>query len=128
MSPITSEWVNKAEGDFATAKRELQALNDPNYDAVCFHAQQRIEKYLKARLQESGIPFGKTHDLSALLDLILPVEAAWNNLRADLNALAVFAVTYRYPGDSADESDARESVTRCEKVRKVMRASLGLPT
>jgi HEPN domain-containing protein len=97
MNPITIEWVNKAEGDFATAKRELQALSDPNYDAVCFHAQQCIEKYLKACLQEAGIPFGKTHDLSSLLDLILPTQAHWETLRADLHALTVFAVTYRIP-------------------------------
>ncbi len=127
MNPITNEWVNKAEGDFATARRELEVPDNPNYDAVCFHAQQCIEKYLKARLQESGVPFGKTHDLSTLLDLILPTETTWDTLRADLQALTVFAVTYRYPGDSADETDAREAVERCEKVRGIMRSSLGLP-
>jgi HEPN domain-containing protein len=112
MNPITTEWVNKAEGDFATAQRELQVLSDANYDAICFHAQQCIEKYLKARLQEAGTQFGKTHDLSTLLDLILPVEAAWDTLRGDLHALTVFAITYRYPGDSADESDARDAIRR----------------
>jgi HEPN domain-containing protein len=73
--PITREWVDKAVGDFATAERESQVKNDPSYDAVCFHAQQCAEKYLKARLQEANIFFGKTHDLSTLLDLLLPVEA-----------------------------------------------------
>ena len=56
MNPITREWVNKAEGDFATARRELQVVANAN-----------------------------------------------------------------------DENDAREAVQRCEKVRKIMRASLGLP-
>jgi HEPN domain-containing protein len=79
-------------------------------------------------LQEAGIPFGKTHDLSSLLDLILPAQAHWNTLRADLHALTVFAVTYRYPGDSADETDAREAVVRCEQVRETVRASLSLST
>ncbi|HJU54556.1 MAG TPA: HEPN domain-containing protein [Pyrinomonadaceae bacterium] len=127
MNPITDEWVNKAEGDFATARREFEVLDDPNYDAVCFHAQQCIEKYLKARLQESGIPFGKTHDLSTLPDLMLPTEPTWDALRGDLRALTVFAVTYRYPGDSADESEAREAIERCAKVREIARTSLGLP-
>lgn len=126
MNPITSEWMNKAEGDFATAQRELRVINDPNYDAVCFHAQQCIEKYWKARLQESGIQFGKTHDLSTLLDLVLPVETTWNILREDLRALSAFAVAYRYPGDSADESEAQEAFERCEKVRQIVRGSLGL--
>ena len=58
MTPLTKEWVRKDEGDFATAERELAVTSAPNYDAVCFHAQQCIEKYLKARLQEVGVQFG----------------------------------------------------------------------
>lgn len=53
MNPATAEWVSKAEGDFLTAGRELRARKSPNYDAVCFHAQQCAEKYLKAVLQEN---------------------------------------------------------------------------
>jgi HEPN domain-containing protein len=52
MNPLTLEWVDKAEGDYATALRELRARKQPNYDAACFHAQQCVEKYLKAYLQE----------------------------------------------------------------------------
>jgi len=76
MKPITQEWVNKAEGDFATAQRELQVQQMANYDAVCFHAQQCIEKYLKACLQEENIAFTKIHDLSVLLNLFLPIQPA----------------------------------------------------
>lgn len=50
MNPLTTEWVEKAEGDYATAKRESRVRRNPNYDAVCFHAQQMAEKYLKAFL------------------------------------------------------------------------------
>ncbi len=60
MNPLTVEWVDKAEGDFITALRELRARKSPNYDAASFHAQQCVEKYLKAHLQESGIAFSKT--------------------------------------------------------------------
>ena len=71
MNPLTHEWIEKAEGDFATAGRELRARKNPNYEAACFHAQQCAEKYLKAILQEQSIPFGRTHNLIALLDLLL---------------------------------------------------------
>ncbi|NJM68388.1 MAG: HEPN domain-containing protein, partial [Acaryochloris sp. RU_4_1] len=84
MQPLTQEWLNKAEGDFATAQRELRARKTPNYDAACFHAQQCVEKYLKARLQEAIIPFGKTHNLVVLLDLLLPLEPIWKILRPDV--------------------------------------------
>ena len=66
MKPLTSEWVEKAEGDFATAEREIRVRKTPNFDAVCFHAQQCTEKYLKALLQEADLPFGKTHHLISL--------------------------------------------------------------
>ena len=66
MKPITKEWIAKAEGDWASALREVRARKKPNYDSACFHAQQCAEKYLKARLQEASTPFGKTHDLVKL--------------------------------------------------------------
>ena len=56
MNPLTTEWVDKAEGDYHTARREYRVRKTPNYDAVCFRAQQTAEKYLKAFLQEQGKP------------------------------------------------------------------------
>ena len=46
MKPATQEWIEKAEGDYRTALRERRVRRHPNHDAVCFHAQQCIEKYL----------------------------------------------------------------------------------
>ena len=98
MNPLTLEWIQKAEGDFATAGRELRARKNPNYDAACFHAQQCAEKYLKAILQELSVPFGKSHNLIGLLDLLLSQDSAWEDIRADLEVLSVYAVGVRYPG------------------------------
>lgn len=126
MKPLTHEWVQKAEGDFTTALRELRARKAPNYDAACFHAQQCAEKYRKAQLQEEEIPFGKTHDLTVLLDLLLPVEPLWESMRPQLRALTVFAITVCYPGASADKAIAREAVTYCCEVRRQVRLNLGL--
>ena len=64
MNPLTFEWVEKAEGDFFTAMRELRARKSPNFDAVCFHAQQMAEEYLKAVLQEYVNLIPKTHSLA----------------------------------------------------------------
>ena len=75
MKPITAEWVSKAEGDFAMMERECQVSENPNYDGICFHAQQCAEKYLKARLCESDVSFSKMHDLVALLEQVLAAEA-----------------------------------------------------
>lgn len=126
MKPLTLEWIEKAEGDFASAQREIRARKSPNYDAACFHSQQCIEKYIKARLQEADIPFGKMHDLSALLDLALHVEPFWEPFRPQLRVLSTYAVEFRYPGQSADRETAIEALRICRDIRKVIRKSLQL--
>lgn len=125
---MTAEWVTKAEGDFAIVEREFRARKNPNYDGLCFHAQQCAEKYLKARLHESEIQFSKTHDLVALLEQVLPVEPLWESFRQLLGYLTDFAVTYRYPGESADRPAAREARRRCRAFRHAARETPGLPT
>jgi len=72
MKPETQEWLEKAEGDLKVAQWEGQAT-DPVYDAVCFHAQQCAEQYLKALLEEHNSTFPRIHDLLALLNLIVVV-------------------------------------------------------
>lgn len=124
MQPLTREWLDKAEGDFMTAQRELRARKLPNYDAACFHAQQCVEKYLKARLQEANVAFTRTHNLVALLDLCLPIEPYWEALRSPLQILTLYAVNVRYPGEVADKDTAREAIRLCRLVREQARQSL----
>ena len=119
--------MQKAEGDFATAARELRARKAPNFDAACFHAQQCAEKYLKARLQEAGLAFSRTHSLTALLDLVLQVEPLWEVFRLALATLSAYAVEFRYPGESADRGEAKDAVALCRSFREHARVSLGLP-
>ncbi len=126
MLPTTHEWVAKAEADFGTAQRELAVTQHSNYDAVCFHSQQCAEKYLKAVLQESNIPFPRTHDLADPLSLMLPIEPTWTSLESDLNVFTAFAVEYRYPGESSDQTEAQEAFQKCETVRSMIRNHLGL--
>ena len=128
MKPMTAEWVAKAEADFATAQRESRVRNNPNYDGICFHYQQCAEKYLKARLCEAEIPFGKIHDLVTLLEQVLKVEPNWEIFREDLAYLSDFAVAFRYPGESSDKKSAIEAGRLCSFFRKTARSSLGLRT
>lgn len=120
MNELTKEWVEKAEGDFNTALREYRARKAPNYDAACFHAQQCIEKYMKARLQNAGIPFGKTHDLIALLELCITIEPLWEAFRTSLIILNRYAVDFRYPGESATREEGKEAVSIMRLLRDAM--------
>jgi HEPN domain-containing protein len=124
MNPIVAEWIEKAEGDFATMERELRARKRPNYDAACFHAQQCVEKYLKARLTAAGISFGKTHDLVSLLDGVLPAQPLWEPFKESLAFLSECAVAVRYPGESADKEMARQAAIRCRAFRRFARQSI----
>jgi HEPN domain-containing protein len=126
MKPATAEWVDKAEGDFGTAGRELRAAPAPNFDATCFHAQQCAEKYLKACLVELDAVFPKTHDLSALLELLLPSASTWAGLRPDLDWLTDLGVEVRYPGTAADARDAARAVAIAERTRAQARRFLVL--
>ena len=126
MKLESREWVAKAEGDYHDAQRGIRARKHPNPDGVCFHAQQCVEKYLKACLIESGIAFPRTHNLPVLLDLALPVHPMWDTWRADLNLLTEFAVEYRYPGESAKKEDAKNAWHICRGFRSTVREKLGL--
>jgi HEPN domain-containing protein len=126
MNPLTREWIEKAEADFATASREIRARKSPNYDAVCFHAQQCAEKYLKGLLHKANIRFGKTHNLLALLELLSPVDGSWEILRPQLERLTGFAAHGCYPGEQADKPTATEALKLARTIRSAARTSLGL--
>ena len=104
----------------------MRARRHLNPDSACFHAQQCVEKYLKARLQEAGLAFPKTHDLLDLLKRLLAFEPAWTTLTPQLTQLVNYAVVFRYPGISASKADAQKALAACRAVRRAVRPSLGL--
>ena len=126
MKPITSEWVTKAEGDFAIVERESCVNSNPSYDGICFHCQQCAEKYLKALLCEANIAFTKIHDLIALLEQALEIAPFLETFREDLAYLSDFAIAFRYPGESADAESALDAQQRCRVFRNAAREALGL--
>jgi HEPN domain-containing protein len=126
MKQTTAEWVKKAESDFATMEREAAVAADPNYDIICFLAQQCAEKYLKARLCEATIEFSKIHNLSVLLDQVINIEPQWESYREKLLFLNQFAVKVRYPGAGAEPEDVHDALEFCRDFRRVARKALQL--
>jgi HEPN domain-containing protein len=127
MQPMTQEWVATAEGD-AKVARVLWQMDVPVYDAICFHAQQCVEKYCKAWLIERGIDFPRTHDLEALAKLCLPSLADLTTLMDDLRFLTSFAVEIRYPGTFASRQDAERCWQSASRACALLREHLGLET
>jgi HEPN domain-containing protein len=127
MKAATREWVDKAEADYAAALLLRRSRKKGTRDIVCFHLQQCVEKYLKARLAEAGISFPRTHDLERLLDLTLAVEPMWATLRPAMALVTDYAVEVRYPGRTASPAQTRSVLRAASHTRDVIRQRLGLP-
>ncbi|MDX6538289.1 MAG: hypothetical protein QOD37_2630 [Gaiellales bacterium] len=72
-------------------------------DAVVgFHAQQAVEKALKAVLAASGRSYPWTHDLRHLIELLADAEASLPEDLLEVRRLTPWAAEFRY-GASIDE-------------------------
>ena len=102
-------WLEKARRDLATAERGL-ADPEPFRDIICFHAQQAVEKHLKAFLIFHEIDFPKTHVLEDLVLLAESVDAQFEALRETVVILTPYAVETRYP--EFEEPTAEDAAVR----------------
>lgn len=128
MKTDTQAWVQAAEEDYTIAGLALRSrTRKPTANAIGFHCQQCVEKYLKARMVEDGAPVIKTHDLQALLNQLLVRHPLWAAFHITLGNLTNYAVKFRYPGHVATRADARAALKACRSIRAEVRASLGLP-
>lgn len=123
MKQITKEWVKKAEEDYRVARWNMKAKR-PVYNAVCFHVQQCIEKYLKALLQENEVVFPKVHNLVTLMKLCLPIWSELGSYKDEIKVLTAFSVEIRYPGTDATEADAKRSLRIAFQLRRLIRQRL----
>ena len=96
ISELTQEWLVRAEHDLRVA-RYLLTMSDPPPETVGFHAQQCVEKVLKAYLTAHRVPFQRRHDLNYLIDLCMPLDSDFEQLRAPVDELTPYAVEFRYP-------------------------------
>jgi HEPN domain-containing protein len=84
------------------AERDGQAFrklaDDPAlHDSLAgFHAQQAVEKALKAVLAYAGVPFRRTHDIAELLDLLSDNGLPEPPYAQHLDELNPYAVEMRY--------------------------------
>ena len=121
---VVREWVVKAENDLTNAAHVIKLGAECPTDTVCFHAQQCVEKYLKALLVLDGIDFPKTHDIERLTAL-LPARADMPLTPEEQGRLTDYATTTRYPGTGDILlTEARRAVALARRVRKQARSLL----
>jgi HEPN domain-containing protein len=113
-------WLAKAESDLKTAQILIKD-KDPPTDSICFHAQQAVEKLLKAYLTYFDIKVPKTHDIATLLKLCLEVDKDFKELDLEkLEELTFYAVEVRYPDAfyQPSKEEAKEALHQAIHLKK----------
>ena len=114
------------------AVHTLKLGQDCPTDTVGYHAQQCVEKYLKAILISLKIDFSRTHDLGQLISF-LPGRSKIQLTVSEQRQLTDYAVIARDPGsyEPISLAEARNAVRLARRVRKQIRKYLskngGLP-
>jgi HEPN domain-containing protein len=98
--------LNKAEHDLVAARATLST--GMALDMVCFHAQQAVEKSLKALLALYDVEYPWRHDLAELYELAKPFAPKIEKLAERIVLLTPFAVEVRY--DEEFEPTSGEAV------------------
>jgi HEPN domain-containing protein len=87
-------------------------------EQVCFHAQQAVEKALKAVLLYQKKDFPLTHDLEELADILITAGIALPPEIDEIGNLTPYAVETRYPGfwGEITTDDVDEAMSLAEKI------------
>jgi len=120
-----SLWMRKAESDLKIGRDEL-ATEDPATDAICFHIQQRAEKYLKAFLIFHGQEVPRTHDIAFLIMRCTQINPEFQQLiEWDAPSLTTYAIEARYDlMVFPTVEEAKRAVSLAEQVRDFVRGKL----
>ena len=113
----------KASHDLIAA-RAILAAGDA-FDTACFHAQQAVEKSLKAVLALHEIEYPRRHDVGELLELVKPLTPDVAQYAERIINLAPYAVEIRYEVefDPSDEQ-ATEAVQTAEEVYVLIKRAI----
>jgi len=92
MNANAERWLSFAREDLAAA-RAVQ--REGLWNQACFHAQQCVEKCLKAMLAQSDLPPPKTHSILELINRLAPEDLP--AAREALTELDDYYIPTRYP-------------------------------
>lgn len=121
----THIWISYADEDLSTAQVGLTLTTSIPYRIIAFHAQQCVEKYLKAYLIYHEIEFPYTHNISLLLELCAE-KGKWTSELEEAKKLSAYASTLRYPSDNIKitKNDAIKAVEIAVRVKEAVRNAL----
>ncbi len=110
-------WLQRAHSDLNLCR---VALETPGVylEDTCFHAQQCVEKAIKALLIHLNIAFPRTHVLERLLDLLIASGVQLPSEVDESFTLTQYAVQTRYPSvwEPITEEEARLALATASNV------------
>lgn len=109
-------WIDKADGDLKVASREITAP-DPVLEAVCFHLQQAVEKYIKAFLSIHLKDIRKTHNIFFLMEQCIKLDKDFKKFEKQFDLISECGVEIRYP-DSFLNLEKQELLDIIPKVKE----------
>jgi len=113
MRKDAEEFLKAAEDDLYAAE---ELLKTGRYRIVAFHAQQAVEKYLKAYLLEKTESYPFTHSISELIELCSHVDADFEYLfDTGAHTLEEYYTHSRYPPVLEVSKDEAEEAVRIPK-------------
>jgi HEPN domain-containing protein len=122
---VANVLLAKALGDEASLRALREHPEVPD-EVVGFHAQQAVEKQIKAVLTAHDIPFTKTHELSFLVGLIDENKIDVPPVLEEAEMLTDWAVEFRYEGDEPPALDRAGALTLVIKVREWAEAQIAV--
>jgi HEPN domain-containing protein len=99
--------LNKARHDLVAARATI--TTGQAFDMVCFHAQQAVEKSLRALLALHAVEYPWQSDLEELFEFAKPLVPGIETWHEQIRLLTPFAVEARYEAEiepSLDETRA----------------------
>lgn len=120
LEELVEEWLEKALRDIASA-RFLLGMEPRPLEIIGFHAQQAVEKCMKALLVRENVDPPRSHDL-LYLHRLCGEHSDFPIAHIDVcSRLTPYAVQFRYPAQAlADESelivDVRLAEALCDEV------------
>jgi HEPN domain-containing protein len=121
------QWLAFGVEDLHLARHGLGLKSQCPYRLIAYHAQQCVEKHLKAYLVFHQVDFPYTHNIARLLELCdQNTSTNWVEELKQAEELTPFAITTRYPGqdDEVTKREAEIAVNVADQVREVVRIAL----
>jgi len=127
MRKVVEDWVRLAEDEYSDA---LILYENGRYKGACYHAQQCVERSLKALILESGGEFKRIHDIVKLIEIA--GTYGWEvNISIDDAVFLNSIYKGRYPAEEGllpfgepTMEDAKRAVDQAEKVITLLRKVL----